>query len=73
MRTGEILALIAVILSASAAHAQVGKNEQVANPNIVNDKILPALPVLNPVLFKKIVAARPMANTAELGAAIGNA
>lgn len=28
MRTGQILALIAVVLSTAAAHAQVGKNEQ---------------------------------------------
>jgi len=73
MRTGQILALIAVVLSTTVTQAQVGKNELVANPNTVTDKVLPALPVLNADIFDKIVAARPMASTAQLGAAIGDA
>jgi len=73
MKAGQILALIVIVLSSTSALAQVGKNEQVANPNIVNDKVLPALPVLNKEIFKSIVAARPMASTSELGAAIGDA
>ena len=60
MQAGQILALIAVVLSTSLAQAKVGKNEQVADPNIVNDNVLSALPVLNAESFNKIVAARPM-------------
>lgn len=72
MKAGQILALIAIVLSSTNALAQAGRNEQVANPNIVNDKVLAALPDLNKDIFAKIVEARPMASTAALGAAIGN-
>lgn len=72
MKAGQILALIAIVLSVTTAQAQVGNNEQVANPNIVTDKALASLPVLTPVILEKIEAARPLASTSELGTAIGD-
>ena len=72
MRAKQILALIAMVTTTTAVYAQVGNNEHVANPNIADSKVLTTLPVLNQDIVAKIEAARPMANTAELGAAIGD-
>lgn len=73
MKFLQILALIGISISATNVYAQVGENDNIANPNTANTKALAALPGLNAELAAKIESARPLASNVQLNAVLGDA
>ena len=67
--TGSLIVVLAlVVLAAFQASAEVGKNEHLANPNLVTADELAALPGLDEALAEAIVEARPLLSVLELDA-----
>lgn len=65
----KILAAIVVglaLMLSLQAHGQVGRSEGLVNPDMASEKELLALPHMNAVLVKEIMARRPFLRMAEL-------
>lgn len=73
MKFLQILALIGISISASNVYAQVGENQNVANPNIAKTEALEALPGLSAELVEKIESARPLSSNMQLNGVLGDA
>jgi DNA uptake protein ComE-like DNA-binding protein len=60
--------VLAAALSASAAHAQVGKSLGVVDANTASEKDLLAMPHMTPVIVKGLIEKRPFASITDLNA-----
>jgi DNA uptake protein ComE-like DNA-binding protein len=59
---------LAVLFAINFAHAEVGKNQGVLDPNLASEKELQAIPHLNATITKDLVAQRPFLNATALNA-----
>jgi DNA uptake protein ComE-like DNA-binding protein len=72
MRISTTLATLGVLGGACfSAHAQVGNNSAVLNPDIATDAELAGVPNLDATLVAAIVEQRPFADMSELDALLG--
>ena len=68
MRPIRSLAFVLALGLAASAHAQLGRQQGLLDPNVAPEKDLAALPHLTPELAKEIVAQRPFLNIMNLNA-----
>ena len=64
-------ALVALVLAATSASAQVGKSVTVKDANTATEAEVAAMPHMTPELAKALVAARPFASITALDAFLG--
>ncbi len=75
MRTStpqKLLVLLGLTFASNVAMAQVGNNDSVLNPNLVDESELAVVPGLGAELAAAIVAARPLTGNLELDALLGD-
>lgn len=70
MRLATTVALVALIAAASV-QAQVGKNQNLVDPNLADRAALRALPHVSDAVADAIVAARPFTSAASLDRVVG--
>jgi DNA uptake protein ComE-like DNA-binding protein len=63
-----IIAAALLVMSASAASAQVGKSLGVVDANTTTEQVLMAAPNMTPAVVKALLAARPFGSITELNA-----
>ena len=66
-----LAALVALVLAATSASAQVGKSVTVKDANTATEAEVAAMPHMTPELAKALVAARPFASITALDAFLG--
>ena len=64
------VAIAFVLLTGSPARGQVGRQQNLVDPNIAAEKDLLALPHMNPTLAKSILERRPFLSMTDLNAAL---
>jgi DNA uptake protein ComE-like DNA-binding protein len=64
------LALVSLALAIAPLHAQVGKNQNVVDPNLADRAALRSLPNVTDALADAIIGARPFRSAAELDAVV---
>jgi DNA uptake protein ComE-like DNA-binding protein len=62
--------LLSLVFVAAPLHAQVGKNQNVADPNLADRAALRSLPHASDALVDAIIAARPFTSAAALDAVV---
>ena len=62
--------LFSLVLAIAPLHAQVGKNQNVADPNLADRATLKSLPQVSDALADAIIAARPFTSAAALDAVV---
>jgi DNA uptake protein ComE-like DNA-binding protein len=70
MRFISIVVAFTGLLATSALHAQVGTNQNLADPNLADPPMLRSLPHVSEALANAIVAARPFTSAAALNEVI---
>ena len=66
MRLIHLLAAISICLACTAAEAQVGRNQGLADPNLVDSDSLGELPHMSEAVISAIEGARPFTSASEL-------
>jgi DNA uptake protein ComE-like DNA-binding protein len=62
--------LLSLVFASASLHAQVGKNQNVLDPNLADRAALKALPQVTDALADAIIAARPFTSAAALDAVV---
>lgn len=73
MRITQSLAMAILLMTTSFAFSEVGKNDNVLNPNLANKSEMSALPGLNETLATEIIAQRPLTTNQQLDELLGDA
>jgi DNA uptake protein ComE-like DNA-binding protein len=73
MRFASAVVVLAGLAAAAALHAQVGKNQSLADPNLADRLTLRSLPHVGDALADAIVAARPFISAAALNEVVAKA
>jgi DNA uptake protein ComE-like DNA-binding protein len=73
MRFASAVVVLAGLAAAAALHAQVGKNQSLADPNLADRPTLRSLPHVGDALADAIVAARPFISAAALNEVVAKA